>query len=197
MPDAPVVDAVVKLGGSLLHDPAAHAVALGAVADAASAYRLAIVPGGGPFADAVRTLDRSMSLGNDVAHWLAIRAMDMHAELIAARLPHAALVESADAAAAMVAVGRTPVLLLSRWMQAFDPLPHSWDVTSDSIAAWVAGALAAPRLVLLKPMSGDARALADACFEGALPAGVHAVAIGVADLASGRLRRELSTIALA
>jgi aspartokinase-like uncharacterized kinase len=197
VPDAPVVDAVVKLGGSLLRDPAAHAVALGAVADAASAYRLAIVPGGGPFADAVRILDHSTSLGNDVAHWLAIHAMDMHAELIAARLPHAALVESADAAATMVALGRTPVVVLSRWMQALDPLPHSWDVTSDSIAAWVAGALAAPRLVLLKPVPGDARALADAYFQGALPAGVRAVAIGVAELASGRLRHELSTIALA
>ena len=123
--------------------------------------------------------------------------MDMHAELIAARLPHAVLVESADATATMVALGRTPVLVPSHWMRALDPLPHSWDVTSDSIAAWVAGALAAPRLVLLKPVPGDARALADAYFQAAPPTGLRAVAIDVAELASGRLRRELSTIALA
>ncbi len=42
-------------------------------------------------------------------------------------------------------------------------LPHGWDVTSDSIAAWVAGQLGARCLVLLKAMDdvtderGDAR----------------------------------------
>jgi aspartokinase-like uncharacterized kinase len=195
VPDT-VVDAVVKLGGSLLRDPAAHAAALRALAAVAPLYRLAIVPGGGPFADVVRLLDRSLSLGNDVAHWLAIRGMDMHAELIAGRLPHAELADSPLAATTALAMGRTPLLLLSRWMQTVDPLPHSWDVTSDSIAAWVAGELAAQGLVLLKPVAGDALALTDAYFERALPAGVHVVAIGVGELASGRLHRELGAIAL-
>ena len=35
-----------------------------------------------------------------------------------------------------------------------DPLPASWEVTSDSIAAWVAGGAAAGRLVLVKPVDG-------------------------------------------
>ena len=33
------------------------------------------------------------------------------------------------------------------------PLPHSWDVTSDTIAAWIAGQLKAQSLVLLKSAS--------------------------------------------
>ena len=36
-------------------------------------------------------------------------------------------------------------------MRSADALPHSWEVTSDSIAAFVAGALDAGRLVLIKP----------------------------------------------
>ena len=46
--------------------------------------------------------------------------------------------------------GRVPVLAPSRWLREADPLPHSWDVTSDSIAAWVAGQAGASTLVLVK-----------------------------------------------
>ena len=38
-------------------------------------------------------------------------------------------------------------------MQKHDPLPHSWDVTSDSIAAWVADMLGLD-LLLLKSVDG-------------------------------------------
>ena len=44
-----------------------------------------------------------------------------------------------------------PILAPSRWLRQADPLPHSWDVTSDSIAAWVAGEVGARRLILVKP----------------------------------------------
>jgi aspartokinase-like uncharacterized kinase len=59
-------------------------------------------------------------------------------------------------------------------MRSADPLPHSWEVTSDSIAAWLAGALGAHRVVLVKPVAGEVDALADPWFRRALPAGVTA-----------------------
>ena len=37
---------------------------------------------------------------------------------------------------------------------ALDALPISWQVTSDSIAAWVAGQVGADRLVLVKDVDG-------------------------------------------
>ena len=46
------------------------------------------------------------------------------------------------------------MLLPAALLAEHDPLPESWDVTSDSIAAWVAGAAGASRLVLLKPVPG-------------------------------------------
>ena len=52
---------------------------------------------------------------------------------------------------ALLAAGRVPVIAPYRWLREADPLPHSWDVTSDSIAAWLASALGAARLVLVKP----------------------------------------------
>jgi hypothetical protein len=48
---------------------------------------------------------------------------------------------------------RPTVLLPYRCLRERDPLPHSWDVTSDTIAAWVAGTLGLD-LLLLKSVDG-------------------------------------------
>lgn len=145
------VDIVVKLGGGVLQDISALDAVLQAIGEAARDHRLLIVPGGGPFADAVREMDRRLRLSDAAAHWMAILAMDQHAHLIASRLAGSVIVSDPREISAAFAAGRVPVLAPSRWLREADPLPHSWDVTSDSIAAWVAGQVGACRLVLIKP----------------------------------------------
>ena len=49
--------------------------------------------------------------------------------------------------------GVVSVLLPAGLLAERDPLPASWGVTSDSIAAWVAGTAGAERLVLVKPVA--------------------------------------------
>jgi aspartokinase-like uncharacterized kinase len=96
------------------------------------------------------------------------RLVDRVARAIRVNTPHDASVATA--------FGWLPVLTAERWLREVDPLPHSWDVTSDSIAAWVAGQVGVRRLVLIKP-PGATGNLVDAYFERALPAGldVHVV----------------------
>jgi aspartokinase-like uncharacterized kinase len=167
------VDTVVKLGGALLADVNALDAVLSIVGAPVLARRLLIVPGGGPFADAVRDADARIGLADSAAHWMAVLAMDQYAHLLAARMPGAALVEDPHEIAAAIEGGRVPVLAPSRWLRAADPLPHSWSVTSDSIAAWIAGRIGAHRLVLVKPSAFDRnRPAVDAYFETALPEGV-------------------------
>ena len=171
------VETVVKLGGGLLADAARIDAVLARIAAAAPTHRLLVVPGGGPFADAVREVDRRLGLSDDAAHWMAVLAMDQHAHLIAARLSGAVLVaggaaDAPGAIAAALGAHRVPVLAPARWLREADPLPHSWDVTSDSIAAWVAGAVGARRLVLIKPPQASGGNLVDAYFARALPAGI-------------------------
>jgi len=185
-----LVDVVVKVGGALLAHPIQLDAVLAALAEAATARRLLIVPGGGPFADAVRDVDRRFALTDDAAHWMAVLAMDQYAHLLASRLNVAALACNPTDIAAALERRRLPVLAPSRWLREADPLPHSWDVTSDSIAAWVAGAVGAARLVLVKPPGAGAEAV-DAYFYRGLPQDVGPPEIVPADQIA-TLRRRLT-----
>jgi len=153
-----------------------------------SARRVLVVAGGGPFAHAVRELDGRLGLGDDAAHWMAVLAMEQYAIALSTLIPRARLVESRSDVERALVDGALPLLLPYRWLRDADPLPHSWDVTSDSIAAWVAGALGAGLLVLVKPRAADAgaRDVVDPHFTHALGAGTRAVVLGahrVAELA--------------
>lgn len=123
---------------------------MSALARLAAGRTLLVVPGGGPFADEVRRADRRFPLGDSAAHWMAVLAMDQYAHLLARLAGSAQPVQ----APREVAGGRLNVLAPFRWLRARDPLPHTWRVTSDSIAAWVAGEVRAGMLVLLKDVDG-------------------------------------------
>ena len=147
------VDAVVKLGGSLLADASLRPL-LHALQAIAPTRGLVVVPGGGPFADAVREADRLHAPGATAAHWMAALAMDQHAHLLAGLLPSAFLATDPPTVEQAVCAGRVALLAPFAWLRAADSLPHGWHVTSDSIAAWLAGQLGARGLVLLKAIDG-------------------------------------------
>jgi aspartokinase-like uncharacterized kinase len=146
---------VVKVGGGLQREAGDGALRTlcRAIGDAGVRHPLLVVPGGAAFADAVREHDSRFALGAATAHRMAILAMEQFGWLLSDLIPGA--VPCTDLAAARAAAARagTPILLPAALL-AGDPLPASWAVTSDSIAAWVAGAEHAARLVLVKPDDG-------------------------------------------
>ena len=81
------------------------------------------------------------------SHRMAILGMEQFGWLLSELIPGAVRCAEARACA-----GRTTVLLPGAL--ALDRLPASWQVTSDSIAAWVAGEAGAGRLVLVKEVDG-------------------------------------------
>jgi 5-(aminomethyl)-3-furanmethanol phosphate kinase len=183
--DKRLVHTVVKVGGGLLSKSGDLDRVTQALTRLGPGRRVLIVPGGGPFADAVRAMCRRVRIGDDAAHWMAVLGMDQYGHALAARMPDAALVEREADIAAVLAAGRLPVLVPYRWLKAADPLAHSWDVTSDSIAAWFAGALRARRIVLIKPAPAPARAptkLVDPYFQRTLPPGVEHLIVTSDDL---------------
>jgi aspartokinase-like uncharacterized kinase len=175
--DPSVALSVIKIGGGLAAVPGALDRVCRAVGASGRDHRILVVPGGGPFADTVREFDRTMGLSTDAAHWMAILAMDQYAHVLAERIPGAVLIEEPGSLLQVLAAGWVAVLAPSRWMRSADVLPHSWEVTSDSIAAFVAGALDAARLILIKPATEVSDPL-DPHFATTLPAGLPYSLIG-------------------
>jgi aspartokinase-like uncharacterized kinase len=141
---------VVKVGGGLgrgAGDDALRALCK-TLGELGERYPLLVVPGGAGFAGAVREADRRFGLRAATSHRMAILGMEQFGWLLSELIPGA--VRCADLSRA--AAGRTTVLLPAAL--SLDTLPASWDVTSDSIAAWVAGQAGAGRLVLVKDVDG-------------------------------------------
>jgi aspartokinase-like uncharacterized kinase len=181
---------VVKVGGGLTAVPGALEQVCTLLGEVARDRVILVVPGGGPFADVVRDFDQRMGLPAQAAHWMAILAMDQYAHVLTSLIPGAVLVEEAGTIGEVLGKGRPVVLAPSRWMRSADVFPHSWDVTSDSIAAFVAGAVEAERLLLIKPAEGAAEPV-DPYFSSTLPAGLSYSVIGCESL--DRLQAELTS----
>ncbi len=139
---------IVKVGGSL-YDLPDLGPRLSRWLDACSSPVM-LVPGGGSFAAAVRELDRIHQLGEERAHWLAIQAMSQAARFLATLLPRGELALTLAACPAISRAGQIAVLDVASFCAADERLPHSWDVTSDAIAARIAQVSGARRLILLK-----------------------------------------------
>jgi aspartokinase-like uncharacterized kinase len=145
---------VLKVGGSLLDWPGLP-IALSDVIDAREESRLLLVVGGGPIVETLRQLDRAHGLGEERSHALALRAMDLTAHLLASMVPGLLVVEAIGDLGPAWERRRIPVFAPRQFLDeedraAADPLPHRWEVTSDSIAARLADRLGASGLVLLK-----------------------------------------------
>lgn len=163
---------VVKLGGSLAEAGTIRswlaALAGGRIGDCV------LVAGGGRFADAVREAQRAHGISDQAAHRMALLAMEQCALMLADIEP--ALAPCADIGEMERAIGRggIPVWLPCDMALSTPSIAASWDVTSDSLAAWLARRLGACKLVLVKSLAAPAgplsppelarRGLVDAAF---------------------------------
>ncbi len=148
--------AIVKLGGS--HATGPH-IKDWLAAIAAEAGSIAIVPGGGPFADAVRTAQAGIGYDDRAAHAMALMAMAQFGAALTSLNPALRLAASRAAIRRALKERKVPVWSPEPMARAA-ALPETWDLTSDSLAAWLAGALGAGGLVLVKHGRFDAPAIA-------------------------------------
>ena len=139
---------VIKVGGSLLGSPELERwLELFAKF---SDGNIIIVPGGGVFADAVREAQKLSKISDACAHKLAVLAMDQFGLLLANMNPLLATARTEMEIDERTWQHRCIVWLPSQMVLADDSIPQSWDVTSDSIAAWLAEKINAQQLVLVK-----------------------------------------------
>lgn len=156
----------LKIGGSILH--AAPDGPLAAARDALfedlrrEPGRFLLVPGGGRYADAVRSAQAAEGFDDDAAHVRALAAMDRSASEIAERLGATAqLVACLRDAPVVASGGITPVWAPHAELAADHSLPRNWGLSSDSIAAVAARRLGLAGVCLLKSCAVPAHASAE------------------------------------
>ena len=148
MPDLqPFRPEIVKLGGSLIGYPRLREL-LAMLARRGAP--LLLVAGGGPLADGVRALQPRLGLSDAACHRMAILAMEQTAHAFADLAPGLALAATPAEIAQAHAEGRAALWLPAAMALAATDLPESWELTSDSLAAWLAHAISATRLTLVK-----------------------------------------------
>ncbi len=144
---------VVKLGGSLNNDPRLPdwlelLVQLGG-------GRVAVVCGGGSFADEVRRSQAHWRFDDLPAHNMAVLAMAQTTYLAQALNPRLHLTTSKDGIRKVLHGGHTALWLPLELMRAQADTDTNWDVASDSIALDLARKLNAERLVVVKSCTID------------------------------------------
>ena len=193
--------AVVKLGGST----ASHQeLAVWIEALAGASLSLVIVPGGGPFAGQVRDAQKRIGFSDDAAHVMALLAMEQFGQVILERHARFRPARTLEDMQRALAEGKIPVWLPSSMVVTAPDIPASWDITSDSLAAWLAGRLGATALLLIKQTGAlsdrddvqglTRRGIVDPCLATMLPSGInlylagpHHAAAAAQALAAGTL----------
>lgn len=173
MTDQPLF--VVKVGGSLLDWPQLPRRLTQWLANRPAGLHL-LVAGGGALCDVIRQTDERFSLGEERSHWLCIDALSIAARILARLLGDLPVIEALDSVQQRRVEARDgtstyvfdprPFLYAVEPKQAGQTLPHSWDVTTDSIAARVAECLGAESLVLLKSCDTLTTTVEAACAAG-------------------------------
>ncbi len=156
---------VVKLGGS--HLASSH---LNDLLDVVASCRghVILVPGGGIFADAVRRAQAQLGFDDQAAHRMALLAMEQFGLLLSGLRAGLRVTRSPAEIQNALNSGAVPVWSPAEMVLQANEIPASWDVTSDSLAAWLAGQIGAPRLILLKhgDWSQESVLVADLVKEG-------------------------------
>lgn len=133
---------VVKIGGSLFPN---YAIDLAKKLENTNSL---IVLGGGEFANLIRKYDSEINFSQETNHWTAIDCMDIIAKLVNDKVESTKLAYSIDDAIAISDEGFTPIFVVSKFLREDDPFECSWDVTSDSIAAYISHRLNANLLIV-------------------------------------------------
>lgn len=135
---------VVKLGGSLLEtsklfDCLKHIITQN--------QKTVVVCGGGVFADCVRNAQKKWQFNDVAAHEMALLAMQQNALMCQSLQPEFSLFSKAqDFQQQHFSIWLPDISELN-----VDNIAPSWEITSDSLSAWLAKKLKAEKLIVVKP----------------------------------------------
>jgi aspartokinase-like uncharacterized kinase len=156
---------VIKLGGSLLSSE--NLKEWLSIIVEFGAGKLLIVPGGGIFADKVRYAQQKWEFDDKAAHQMALLAMEQYAHLLQSYAPDLRLSDSTEGIDKAISLNQVPVWLPFKMINTCQNLSANWNITSDSLALWLADHLNAEHTMLVKSLSSknlNARQLSESAM---------------------------------
>ena len=150
---------MIKLGGSLFNSRHLHSW-LDRLILLSQHESIMIVPGGGPFANTVRTAQQCHSIDNKYTHHMALLAMAQFGLLLLG------LCQRHAKPFYYPSQGHPDtglfIWLPDKALLAEQNIAQNWSVTADSLALWLAQQLSPQKLTLIKHTSGHStRSLLD------------------------------------
>ncbi len=160
---------IVKLGGSLFTSPRLH-IWMQSLQHAAVQTPIIVVPGGGPFADTVRVAQQKHTFDDETAHHMALLAMKQFGLILLALSPGARSYQHPES--------HRPEAGLHIWLpdssvMDVSEIPRHWQMTSDSLALWLAQQHSHSRLALIKSIEAHSHRIQvlseSGCIDGCFP----------------------------
>lgn len=148
------VDFVFKIGGQLCGTPRVIEDILQTLLTFRKLGRFFVLPGGGVFADKTRDLYAKGALTEHGAHWMAIKALEMTGLMLRNAFADLNIFSRPAEFDAAWARGGVPAFFPFDYLYQTDELPHSWEVTSDSIAYYLGQQAGARYVFLVKDTDG-------------------------------------------
>lgn len=147
------VDCIIKVGGSLKRICPFEMLGK-ELNQIRKTKRILLLPGGSVFADLIRDVDRRHKLPQPLPHWMAILAMEQYGFFLSSKIRNSVPVRTGREIVRAHRNGKIPIFLPFDFLFRKDPVPHSWEFTSDSISAYFAREFRIPWMVLLKAVDG-------------------------------------------
>jgi 5-(aminomethyl)-3-furanmethanol phosphate kinase len=145
---------VVKVGGSLSLYPEKLRTLCLKLSEFSKEDKLIVVPGGGKFADVVRSLDKIFHLSCRTSHGMAILGMDQYGMLLSDLILGSITTNKLEEIEYLINLNKLPIFLPSHLLLRENPLENSWSVTSDSITIYIADRLNIARVLLVTDVDG-------------------------------------------
>ena len=151
---------IVKIGGKILENRESIESTISqfkSLMDNDILQKVIIIPGGGSRADFIRSMDDKLNLGETLAHWMAIYAMNHNGVELCKRFNELyCIINYIELQETLKSESKKliSVFLPYDYLVQEDQLPHSWEVTSDSITLYLADKLELKECYLIKDIDG-------------------------------------------
>ena len=151
---------IAKIGGKILEDPenlTSTITQLRELLKLNIVEKIIIISGGGSKVNFLRKIDSVLCISDDLAHWMAILAMDYNGIELSKKFSDINYVNNFNLLQEYIIENKHKQIIVFgpyNYLSNEDVLPHSWDVTSDSITLFLANKLKLNVCYLIKDIDG-------------------------------------------